>query len=552
MKKQEIARTKERIRQQRQRQTLQEIHQQQSINRVRVLQQYEPLLQKIESDVIAVSASSEGHQEDRSVVENMVNRALSEVQTAIRMLLLDGMKLPRSRNSGLSISSIYQSLNQERVNKTLFLDEIEDRKTQMLKQMEQEQFARSKRVTSPGPKVAALLETFRGHHNERVQEVESVLSRVESCEQERDHLYTKMREDAQRKLQERKPNSHLQELEETKAHVRGLGAALEFVQGEQLNLVERVVLVEEQSKKLEAMRRISRNMDQKMAQIQMQIEKLMEMVRLSQQSASDISNGTAGYVADAIGQRLTHLSKLIQAQKSTVQADADTLQKTTKASQQGEANRVSTFLPQDLDQILNKELQTGGRTSLALPLYSSSSQSSLSLEQNLMQICNLQQQVAVQTVTSVKSRDHTRRTKQVMDTLLSDMEQSIANLSKNTLMETLSLAGNKSSAGQGELLTADNLCSAFERDIKAATQVVVDMETAGHTEFANSIEQTLSQVQEDRSMAHDVQSLIADGETIHSHLHSNKTTGQYEQSHTSRPGSERKRSRASLNKSQAY
>lgn len=94
--------------------------------------------------------------------------------------------------------------------------------------------------------------------------MESVLSRVESCEQERDHLYTKMREDAQRKMQERKPNSHLQELEETKAHVRGLGAALEFVQGEQLNLVERVVLVEEQSKKLEAMRRISRNMDQKM------------------------------------------------------------------------------------------------------------------------------------------------------------------------------------------------------------------------------------------------------------------------------------------------
>lgn len=107
-------------------------------------------------------------------------------------------------------------------------------------------------------------QTFRGHHNERVAEVESVLSQVESCEQERDQLYTKMREDAQRRLQERKPNGHLQELEETKAHVRGLGAALEFVQGEQLNLVERVVSIEDQSKKLEAMRRTSRNMDQKM------------------------------------------------------------------------------------------------------------------------------------------------------------------------------------------------------------------------------------------------------------------------------------------------
>ncbi|KAG0026126.1 hypothetical protein BGZ82_009626 [Podila clonocystis] len=453
----------------------------------------------------------------------MVNRALSEVQTATRILLLDGMKLPQSGTSDLSISSIYQSLNQERVDKTLFLDEIEDRKTLILKQLDQEQVERSKRSSSPNSKAASLLE------------------------QERDQLYTKMREDAQRRLQERKPNGHLQELEETKAHVRGLGAALEFVQGEQLNLVERVVSVEDQSKKLEAMRRTSRNMDQKMAQIQLQVEKLMEMVRLSHQSASDISNGTAGYVADAIGQRLTHLSELVQIQKSTVQADADTLQEATKASQQRAANRVSTFLPQDLDQILNKERQTSGKASLTLPLYISASQSSLSLEQNLLQISTLQQQIAVQTVASAKAHDHTRRAKQVMDSLVSDMEQSIANLSKSTPTEMLSLASDRISAGQNDQLTADTLCSAFERDVKAAAQVVVRMEAAQLTELANSIDQTLSQAEEERSMAHDIQNLIADGETIRSHLHSNDSISQYEQGHTSsRPGSDRKRSRASL------
>ncbi|KAF9389292.1 hypothetical protein CPB97_011652 [Podila verticillata] len=543
MKKQEITRTKERIKQQRQRQTLQEIYYQQSINRLRVLQQYEPLLQKIETDVITASASSQGHQEDRSVLEDMVSRALGEVQAATRMLLLDGMKLPQSGTSQ-SISSIYQNLNEKRVDKTQFLDEIEDRKRQMLKQLEQEQFERSKR-TSNSAKASALLQTFRSHHNERVAEVESVLSRVESCEQERDQLYTKMREDAQRRLQERKPNGHLQELEETKAHVRGLGAALEFVQGEQLNLVERVVSVEDQSKKLEAMRRTSRNMDQKMAQIQTQVEKLMEMVRLSQRSASDISSGTAGYVADAIGQRLSHLSELIQFQKSTVQADADTIQEATKASQQGTAVRVSTFLPQDLDQILYKERQIGGKVSSTLPLYSSANRSSLSLEQNLLQISSLQQQLAVQTATSVKAHDHTKRMKGAMDSLVSDMEQSIVNLSKNTSMEMLPLASNMTSTGQDEHLTADTLCSAFERDVKATAQVVFNMEAAQKTDFANSIAQTLSQVEELKSIAHDIQSLIADGETISSHLHSKDAT-HYEQSHASRPGSNLKRSRGSL------
>lgn len=154
---QEITRTKERIRQQRQRQTLQEIYHQQSVNRVRVLQQYEPLLQKIETDVMTVSASLQGHQEDRSVLEDMVNRALGDVQTATRMLLLDGMKLPQSGTSDQSISSIYKNLNEERVDKTQFLDEIEDRKTQMLKQLEQEQFERSKR-TSNSAQASALLE----------------------------------------------------------------------------------------------------------------------------------------------------------------------------------------------------------------------------------------------------------------------------------------------------------------------------------------------------------------------------------------------------------
>ncbi|KAG0097962.1 hypothetical protein BGZ93_001536 [Podila epicladia] len=546
MKKQEIARTKERIKQQRQRQTLQEIHHQQSINRVRILQQYEPLLQKIESDVIAVTALPQGHQEDRSIFGNLVNRALSEVQTATRMLVLDGMKLPQNGPPDLSISSIYQSLCQERVDKTLFLDEIEDRKTLLLKQLEQEQLERLKRSSTSDSKAASLLETFRGHHNERVAEVESVLSQVESYEQKRDQLYAKMQEDAQRRLQERKPNGHLQELEETKAHVRGLGAALEFVQGEQLNLVERVVSVEDQSKKLEVMRRTSRNMDQKMAQIRLQVEKLMEMVRLSQQSASDISNGTASYVADAIGQRLKHLSELIQVQKSSVQVDAVTLQEAMKASQQRAVNRVSMFLPQDLDQILEKARQISGKTSSTLPLYSSASRSSLSLEQNLLQISTLQQQAAMQTVTSTKVHDHTKRTKQVMGSLVSDMEQSIADLSKNTPTEALSLASNRISAGRDDQLTADTLCSAFERDIKAVAEVVVAMEAAQFTKLANNIEQTLSQVEGERNMAHDIQSLIADGETIRSHLHSNDSSSRYNQSHTSRAGSDRKRSRTYL------
>lgn len=73
------------------------------------------------------------------------------------------MKLPQSGTSDLSISRIYQSLSQERVDKTLFLDEIEDRKTLMLKQLEQEQLERSKRSSTSDSKAAALLEVKSRH-----------------------------------------------------------------------------------------------------------------------------------------------------------------------------------------------------------------------------------------------------------------------------------------------------------------------------------------------------------------------------------------------------
>jgi len=105
---------------------------------------------------------------------------------------------------------------------------------------------------------------FRGHHIERVVQIESVLNKVAACEQEKTQLYSEMRFRAQRREQEKKPNHFLQELEETKAYLKGLGTALEFIQVEQENLVERVMAADEMREKIEAIGKASRAAEQKL------------------------------------------------------------------------------------------------------------------------------------------------------------------------------------------------------------------------------------------------------------------------------------------------
>jgi hypothetical protein len=105
---------------------------------------------------------------------------------------------------------------------------------------------------------------FRGHHIERVVQVESVLNKVAACEREKAQLYTEMRFRAQRRDQEKKPNHFLQEMEETKAFLQGLRTALEFIQTEQENLVERVMAADEVRSRIEGVGRVSRTTDQKL------------------------------------------------------------------------------------------------------------------------------------------------------------------------------------------------------------------------------------------------------------------------------------------------
>lgn len=108
------------------------------------------------------------------------------------------------------------------------------------------------------------MQLFREHHIERVVQIESVLNKIAACEQEKEQLYSRMRFQAQRREQKKKVAPFVQELEESKARLGGLEAALEFIQAEQENLVERVVSPDEQQSKLEAMSKGSRAVGQKM------------------------------------------------------------------------------------------------------------------------------------------------------------------------------------------------------------------------------------------------------------------------------------------------
>lgn len=105
---------------------------------------------------------------------------------------------------------------------------------------------------------------FREHHIERVVQIESVFNKFAAYEQERDELYAKMRFQAQRRSNEKRHGSFLQELEETRAHLRGLETALAFIQMEQEIMVERVQSVQVHQSGLEVMSRASRVADQQM------------------------------------------------------------------------------------------------------------------------------------------------------------------------------------------------------------------------------------------------------------------------------------------------
>lgn len=95
-------------------------------------------------------------------------------------------------------------------------------------------------------------------------EIESVLNRIAACEREKDELYSRMRFQAQQREQEKRPYTFSQELEESKAKLKGLTTALEFIQAEQEILVERVLPIDEQQHTLESLNKVSRSADQRM------------------------------------------------------------------------------------------------------------------------------------------------------------------------------------------------------------------------------------------------------------------------------------------------
>lgn len=90
------------------------------------------------------------------------------------------------------------------------------------------------------------------------------MNRIAICEEQKEQLYTKMRTRAHHRELESKADGLPQELEEAKARLKGLEAALDFIQAEQEIMVERVVAVDEQKERLEQLSKTSRTMDQRM------------------------------------------------------------------------------------------------------------------------------------------------------------------------------------------------------------------------------------------------------------------------------------------------
>ncbi|KAF9423310.1 hypothetical protein BGZ94_008350 [Podila epigama] len=430
------------------------------------------------------------------------------------MIFLDGKKLPQDNTAKSTLKNFHHSLNQLQADNATFLQIIGDRKTHILGRLKEIQSELSEKSTAPKSSAAALIETFQGHHRERVAEVESVQSRVESCEQERDQLYERMRQDAQRRQREGQLGDHHQELEESKAHIHGLSAALEFVQAEQLSMVERVVSVDEQSKALDALSRTSRNMDQKL------ISQLEAMIQRSKQLVPDIAGESAGYVANAISARLLQLSKLAQQRISSVQSEADLLLRMTALTHPDteSSTRGSVTLCRDLmEHGIGSHAKNSADIHSALSYYETANRACLSLEQPLLQLLHFQQLASVQSRTVDAAQDDAQQMKQEMNSIVSKMEQSIDALSTFTSQETLSLARAGAQLNQDGQLSIDSLSSTFDRDIKAMSRLILCLDAAQDAEVARKLEMTRSRLDEGMQVRQNIHALIKDYDTLQSH-----------------------------------
>ncbi|KAF9547160.1 hypothetical protein EC957_008841 [Mortierella hygrophila] len=516
-KQREIAECKERIKKQRQLQTVKEIHHQQEMQTIRVFQEYQARLQLTQIAVLQKTVQE---------ISDLLKQVAVEQSHATRGSL-------EGRNG--SIQSLYEHLQQTSDGVSHLLEIIAgSKKAQFLAlgslkdQRSIESGSGSETATSS--EAASLLHMFRGHHIERVVQVESVLNKVSACEREKSLLYTEMRFRAQRRDQEKKPNHFLQELEETKAFLQGLRTALEFIQTEQENLVERLMAEDELRAKIEGVGRASRAADQKLRQAQHNVRKVTEMVQLNLEKVPSLANSIAGDITESLSQGLAQLSTSVQARNTTGVNDIKILQDLTQQSQTiYEANHAH-LIPLPGPSWTGPSLLSSGSEmeTAGLSWYETSGSASLSADQLIFQKARLQSHNMIRQLTVSKAKDlnarHARSNNETIESMKSTTSQILSSL-PSTIASTSETTSQEDEEGGGAL-GVDSLDSKFMTEIKEIVGSLTRHDDEYHTALANEIEHILVETESTGAVAEEVRSLVDDGHRIASRFETTQGHGQ--------------------------
>ncbi|KAF9953345.1 hypothetical protein BGZ72_005483 [Mortierella alpina] len=378
-----------------------------------------------------------------------------------------------------------------------------------------------------------LLQLFREHHIERVVQIESVYNRISTCEQEKEKLYSKLRYRAQKRDQEKRPNTKHQELEETKASLKGLTAALEFIQAEQENLVERVMSVDEQRSKLEAMNKASRMAGQQMDQLKRTIAKLIEMAKLNCTSVPTTAVNISDEIMLSLSQGIAQLSALVQDQISTVEKDAMVLRDLTQASQRRHTERHVQTLQAPTPHALEGEVSLSD-TGTAGQWHKVAAASSLSLDRHILQVASLQKHGLARTLVVAQAKDLNKHMEQTKDRIALTIKSSAAEILRDadTQYEELGgIVGNDESKNRAieDSMSIDSLDSRFEVDMKDASKTISSIDRTRHSKFQRDIQDTLTSVDSGSGIVKAIQDLahdsvrIASAPTLHARQGSTST-----------------------------
>ncbi|KAI1315552.1 hypothetical protein EDD11_000625 [Mortierella claussenii] len=486
-KEQDIRNIKERIKQQRQMQSIKDAFHQQSSLKVRMYSELQTRLHQLQP---GAQDHSDSHK-----LKAILDICLNEISRIARTIAVEGATLSSNHlPDGVRVQDLYRLIHESDEGGAHFFSGIQrakESRLSLLVAVEQDRFQktldRDEALEAP-----ELIQLFRDHHLERVVQIESVFNKLSACEREMDELYTRMRFQTQQREHEGKPALFYQKLEEVKAHLKGVGIALEFIQAEQENLVERVVSQDEQETTLEAISRASRAADLKTV-----IHRLVEMINISLETRSRTGGALQEITTRSLSEGLSELSSLAQDLQHTAEEDSTVLQNMAQQSRRFVTGSYDGAACACMPERQRSDLNPGLWQEIVAA-------SCLSSDQHHLQIARSQRFNTAQRLAILKARKDNAHMSTQKDGITTTLNALISGL------QGTQGRMNSASNARGHFVSVDSLSSAFEYMVKNMSGSLMHLEDRQHAEFQKDLQHIVQTTISGGTLVKSIQGLVED------------------------------------------